>query len=862
MLRDKCIFKVVPMLNPDGVINGNYRCSLAGVDLNRKYDSACPVLQPTIFETKSMLKKFQQSFEVVLCVDLHGHSRAPNVFMYGCKTSEGDALYRHERILPFLLWDRGSNYFSYKDCSFEVTKKKEACARVVYRNLFGILNSFTMEASFAGTDFGRGKGMHLSWRDLEEMGETLGKTLVKYLDTVEHGKALKQIEEYERKVKLEPNLFEAGGAGDDSGFSEDDSGEGEGKENACNKTSAAEADAKNGRPISVKVRRSRKAKKKFLKKKKAPESQVERKEKTASSGSKGNTTEGIESKASRSSPRLRRRKLKLTSKRKVESSDMTAVTASREQPMTCQATKSLSNSLDCGDRVPAKENRKRWKKNSEKKQPGAGANHSSPPRLEANRVSAASPGLFPMNPMHIIPSSSRPESQKHSQETDKEENNIMTNTFETSFLSPSESCKPTVATPPPSKSRSERSSVQARRSLIPGKGVGIPRLSASASPSLMHSRSDHSVPKASRSLQSEQTHNAFTSDFESVAPSSSHPSTSVQLPSSLASTQRQPLRHLSSAKGDEDNNMILSALIKRTRSQCEPQKVVRELARNLPQSTQTLEEERPSATGKAFQTVENGSRGPEHGGRNLERKHIPPRHDFQDSVLNPVPLPFTQFRKKPMYNFSMALTSRDSAARCAQSNTHNDFVTRSHVSGSNRFQSNLLSSKSTDLDVTQRSILSVESTLPKTQMKRGRRRRQSEIMIRRKINLRARIKESRRTSAVSLDMLGNASQEPGFAELTMRMRSIMMKSETFSSEDDTQGFHPMIPATSGGPLDSKRLRAPSRKWGNIEETQESGSALTSRSSFDQEPNSHRTSRRDLRFVKTGVRMMQNLSSGF
>jgi hypothetical protein len=25
------------MLNPDGVINGNYRCSLAGVDLNRRW---------------------------------------------------------------------------------------------------------------------------------------------------------------------------------------------------------------------------------------------------------------------------------------------------------------------------------------------------------------------------------------------------------------------------------------------------------------------------------------------------------------------------------------------------------------------------------------------------------------------------------------------------------------------------------------------------------------------------------------------------------------------------------------------------------------------------------------------------------
>lgn len=34
-LRDEFVFKIVPMLNPDGVINGNYRCSLSGYDLNR-----------------------------------------------------------------------------------------------------------------------------------------------------------------------------------------------------------------------------------------------------------------------------------------------------------------------------------------------------------------------------------------------------------------------------------------------------------------------------------------------------------------------------------------------------------------------------------------------------------------------------------------------------------------------------------------------------------------------------------------------------------------------------------------------------------------------------------------------------------
>ena len=35
LLRDNFVFKIIPMLNPDGVINGNYRCSLSGCDLNR-----------------------------------------------------------------------------------------------------------------------------------------------------------------------------------------------------------------------------------------------------------------------------------------------------------------------------------------------------------------------------------------------------------------------------------------------------------------------------------------------------------------------------------------------------------------------------------------------------------------------------------------------------------------------------------------------------------------------------------------------------------------------------------------------------------------------------------------------------------
>lgn len=45
-LREKCIFKIVPMVNVDGVIHGNNRCSLLGVDLNRRWRQPDKVTRP------------------------------------------------------------------------------------------------------------------------------------------------------------------------------------------------------------------------------------------------------------------------------------------------------------------------------------------------------------------------------------------------------------------------------------------------------------------------------------------------------------------------------------------------------------------------------------------------------------------------------------------------------------------------------------------------------------------------------------------------------------------------------------------------------------------------------------------------
>jgi hypothetical protein len=110
-----------------------------------------------------MIRRFQLDREVIIVCDLHGHSRKNNIFMYGCDNLVGGPRQwgrrLHERIFPRMLAQNSAmlrtQSFSFSDCSFNVQKGKEGCARVVYWREFDLTNAYTMEASFAGIDFGR-----------------------------------------------------------------------------------------------------------------------------------------------------------------------------------------------------------------------------------------------------------------------------------------------------------------------------------------------------------------------------------------------------------------------------------------------------------------------------------------------------------------------------------------------------------------------------------------------------------------------------------------------------------------------------------------------------------------------------------
>ncbi|VDI71364.1 Hypothetical predicted protein [Mytilus galloprovincialis] len=192
-LRNRFIFKIVPMLNPDGVIVGNYRCSLAARDLNRNYRHPRKESFPTVWHTKTLIEKILERHEILLYCDLHGHSRKHNVFMYGNNTSEEDVnglgaakSFLNERLFAWLMSQKAPDKFAFKSCKFNIKRCKESTGRVVMWRQFKILNSFTLEATFSGTIMNKNEYRHFNVHDFQEMGKVLSQTVLEYQRTQEN----------------------------------------------------------------------------------------------------------------------------------------------------------------------------------------------------------------------------------------------------------------------------------------------------------------------------------------------------------------------------------------------------------------------------------------------------------------------------------------------------------------------------------------------------------------------------------------------------------------------------------------------------------------------------------------------------
>lgn len=200
-LRKNYVFYIVPMLNPDGVRYGNYRTSLLGVDLNRRWKYPNKVLHPTVFYAKKMIEEVRNRHQIVMVCDMHGHTKKKNVFMYGCSVKSPEIEDKEKnllaRVIPYHM-SKNSPFFSFTDSHFRIEKNKESTARVVLFQEFEIVHSYTMESSFFGPSSSDSFGesftgdMHFSEKHLESIGAEVCKCSQFFNSQLTYTKKVKQ----------------------------------------------------------------------------------------------------------------------------------------------------------------------------------------------------------------------------------------------------------------------------------------------------------------------------------------------------------------------------------------------------------------------------------------------------------------------------------------------------------------------------------------------------------------------------------------------------------------------------------------------------------------------------------------------
>ena len=148
-LRNKFIFKIIPMINIDGVIYGNYRCNLKGRDLNRMWIDPDNKFSNCVLNIKKLIKSTLYNRDIYFYCDFHGHSSKPNFFLYGCQKEN---IQNYEKIF-MKIYQKNNNNFDINNCINKINQSKIKTGRAILKNEFNIDLSYCLETSMTSYTF-------------------------------------------------------------------------------------------------------------------------------------------------------------------------------------------------------------------------------------------------------------------------------------------------------------------------------------------------------------------------------------------------------------------------------------------------------------------------------------------------------------------------------------------------------------------------------------------------------------------------------------------------------------------------------------------------------------------------------------
>ena len=195
-LRKNFIFKIVPMLNPDGVIRGNFRMNCMGKDLNRMWEEPEESICPTIYNTLKMIKKTEESRDIYFFCDFHGHSNKHNFFLYSCK-SKSDYLHLdentiipnpqkfkltyYELVFQFIL-NRENPFLDRFSCVNKILPSKTKTSRAIIKTKYNVDFSYCLETSIASMKTKEGNVIPYTINQYKKIGKDFCVSLNKLIE--------------------------------------------------------------------------------------------------------------------------------------------------------------------------------------------------------------------------------------------------------------------------------------------------------------------------------------------------------------------------------------------------------------------------------------------------------------------------------------------------------------------------------------------------------------------------------------------------------------------------------------------------------------------------------------------------------
>ena len=138
-LRKHLIFKLVPMMNPDGVFLGNTMGNLLGQDLNRHWHEPDRFLHPGLHAVRQLIHSYDREHDLDMILDVHSHISLLGLFVVG---NSYDDVYRWVVHYCCCCWIRFHMHIHYTG-SNATSSSQKSCPRFAQTLVWTIQSTMT-----------------------------------------------------------------------------------------------------------------------------------------------------------------------------------------------------------------------------------------------------------------------------------------------------------------------------------------------------------------------------------------------------------------------------------------------------------------------------------------------------------------------------------------------------------------------------------------------------------------------------------------------------------------------------------------------------------------------------------------------